>query len=354
VQQDERNELAQALARQNLADESRRVDEERGVMAREFLSLHGCVRRGCSAIRPPQPNGSAYEPHNIVFDNATVQAKIDAYAAGGCHYHSKDAVEARDPEGERGETMLLWPCCGERVDSEKDGCTQAPAHEFPAAGVPSLHKPSFIALQLAVAVFDSVAASQGSAEAQFRLGELHSTPPFDAFSRGPNPLFDIPTAVKFYRMAAQQQHVTALRRLGDLLKEGKGVERDEAEAVKCVRIAADKGDSYAQYSLGVLLEEGRGVERDEAEAIRLYKAAVAQDRDSSAKYRLGYIAAFGILQDGSQALDAAAVADMLQRLGVKCGADLAGKSDYNVIQSIAKLLKPAAAHAAFSFTGHHF
>ena len=80
------------------------------------------------------------------------------------------------------------------------------------------------------------------------------------------------------------------------------------------------------------------------------QAAVAQDRDSSAKHRLGYIAAFGILQDGSQALDAAAVADMLQRLGVKCGADLAKKSDYNVIQSIAKLLKPAAAHAAFSFT----
>jgi hypothetical protein len=38
-------------------------------------------------------------------------------------------------------------------------------------------------------------------------------------------------------------------------------------------------------------------------------------------------------------------------LGVKCGADLVGRSDYDVIQGTAKLLKPAAAHAAFSFTG---
>ena len=163
------------------------------------------------------------------------------------------------------------------------------------------------------------------------------------------------TAAKFYRLAAAQAHVTALRRLGDLHAEGKGVERDEAEAAKCYRTAADKGDPHAQFSLGVMLEEGRGVERDELEAVRLYKAAIAQDRHSAAKHRLGYIAAFSILQDGSQVLDAGALADMLGRLGVKCAADLASKKlDYEGLKGIAKLLKPAAAHAAFSFTGHHF
>ena len=133
----------------------------------------------------------------------------------------------------------------------------APGHEFPAQGVRTLHKPSPDAVQLAVAVFDSVAAGQGDAEAQFRLGQLHSNPPPQ------NPLFDMATAAKFYRLAAAQAHVTALRRLGDLHAEGKGVERDEAEAAKCYRTAADKGDPHAQFSLGVMLEEGRGVERDE-------------------------------------------------------------------------------------------
>lgn len=230
----------------------------------------------------------------------------------------------------------------------------APAHEFLAQGVPvrTLHQPWSDAVMLAKAIFDSVAAGQGDAEAQYRLGQLHS-----AVGNGcaPNPLFDMATAAKFYRSAAAQAHVTALSRLGDVLAEGKGVEVDEAEAAKCYRSAADKGDAHAQYSLGVMLEEGRGVQRDELEAVRLYKAAIAQERHSPANHRLGYIAAFRILQDGSQVLDAGALADLLGRLGVKCAADLARKKlDYDGLKGIAKLLKPAAAHAAFSFTGGVF
>jgi TPR repeat protein len=160
-------------------------------------------------------------------------------------------------------------------------------------------------------------------------------------------------AAKFYRLAAAQPHVHALWHLGGLYEKGDGVVRDDAEAVKCYRMAADEGLMYAQYDLGVMLEEGRGVERDEAEAIRWFNAALAQERDGPAKHRLGYIAAFGMLQDGSQARDAGALADMLSRLRVKCGADLGGVG-YDNLESIAKLLKPAAAHAAFSFTGYHF
>jgi TPR repeat protein len=68
---------------------------------------------------------------------------------------------------------------------------------------------------------------------------------------GRNPLFDIAAA-------AQQQHVTSLRRLGDVQEEGKGVEREEAEAVKCYRIAADKGDRHAQFCMRVLRAAGGG------------------------------------------------------------------------------------------------
>ena len=343
VQQDERDALDRAVGRQALRDDHRRGEEERTGVAMEFLSLHACVRRGCAAIRLPQ---------SIVFDNSAVQAKLDAAVAGACHYHPDDAFVARDTFMRHGsEAILQWPCCGEHYDT--GGCMRAPGHDFPAQGVRFLQKRQNKenALQLALAVIDSVAAGQGDAEAQFRLGQLHSNP----LPPLPNLLFDMATAAKFYRLAAAQAHVTALRLLGDLHAEGKGVERDEAEAVKCYRTAADQGEPHAQFSLGVMLEEGRGVERDELEAVRLYKAAIAQDRHSAAKHRLGYIAAFSILQDGSQALDKAALADTLARLGVTSGADLAGKKlDYDGLKCIAKLLKPAAAHAAFSFTGHHF
>ena len=345
VQQDERDELARAIARQTLADGKSRDEQERARMAREFASLNACTRRGCLAIRLPP---------NMIFDNACVQAKIDAALADRCHYHRRGAVEVRDPEGERGETMQQWPCCSEMVlFPKKGGCHHAPAHEFPAEGAAGLQQPLPATIQLAAAVIDSVAAARGDAEAQFRLGRLHSNEHIGCWTDGPNPVFDMAAAAKFYRLAAAQQHVHALWCLGGMYEKGDGVGRDDAEAVKCYRMAADKGLVYAQYSLGVMLEEGRGVERDEAEAIRWYKAALVHEEGGGAKHRLDHIAAFGILQDGSQARDAGALADMLSRLGVKCGADL-NHVGYDDIHSIAKLLKPEAARAAFSFAGYHF
>ena len=265
-----------AVQPQASGDDHRRGEEERKSLAMEFLSLHACVRRGCTAIRLPQ---------SMVFHNSALQAQLHAAVAGACHYHTQDTFLARDFGSEDDTT---WACCGKRpcVDSDRGGCMLAPAHDFPAQGVPvrTLHQPWSDAVMLAKAVFDSVAAGQGDAEAQYRLGQLHS-----AVGNGcaPNPLFDMATAAKFYRSAAAQAHVTALSRLGDVLAEGKGVEVDEAEAAKCYRSAADKGVAHAQYSLGVMLEEGRGVQRDELEAVRLYKAAIAQERHSPAKHRLG-------------------------------------------------------------------
>ena len=168
VQQDERDALDRAVGRQALRDDHRRGEEERTGVAMEFLSLHACVRRGCAAIRLPQ---------SIVFDNSAVQAKLDAAVAGACHYHPDDAFVARDTFMRHGsEAILQWPCCGEHYDT--GGCMLAPGHDFPAQGVRFLQKRQNKenALQLALAVIDSVAAGQGDAEAQFRLGQLHSNP----------------------------------------------------------------------------------------------------------------------------------------------------------------------------------
>ena len=170
LQQDERDAVDPAVQQQAFRDDHRRGEEERTGLAMEFLSLHACVRRGCAAIRLPQ---------SMVFDNSALQAQVDAAVAGACHHHSQDTFVARDPYGEGpSEAVLQWLCCGQRFgSSDKGGCMLAPSHEFPAQGVRTLHKPSPDAVQLAVAVFDSVAAGQGDAEAQFRLGQLHSNPP---------------------------------------------------------------------------------------------------------------------------------------------------------------------------------
>ena len=93
--------------------------------------------------------------------------------------------------------------------------------------------------------------------------------------------------------------------------------------------------------------------KPKAGTARALSAVAQQGGSSSAKWRLNYIAAFGLLQEGSQAWDAGALADLLSRMGVASGADL-GAVGYDGLRRIAELLKPAAAHAAFSFTGHHF
>ena len=87
-------------------------------------------------------------------------------------------------------------------------------------------------------------------------------------------------AVRWFRLAAEQGHVTAQAMLGGMYSIGEGVTQDEAEAVRWFRLAAEQGDATAQTALGAMYFAGSGVvARDDAEAVRLFRLAAEQGSD---------------------------------------------------------------------------
>ena len=52
--------------------------------------------------------------------------------------------------------------------------------------------------------------------------------------------------------------------LGAMYDKGRGVAQDFATALKWYRLAADQGDAAAQNDLGVLYDQGKGVAQDYA------------------------------------------------------------------------------------------
>lgn len=57
---------------------------------------------------------------------------------------------------------------------------------------------------------------------------------------------------------------------------GKGLTRNLLEAIKYLKLAAEQEYPPAQYLLGVLYDKGEGVKKDETEALRLYQLAAEQ------------------------------------------------------------------------------
>lgn len=83
-------------------------------------------------------------------------------------------------------------------------------------------------------------------------------------------------AAEFYEMAAEQGLAMAQWRLGELLEAGHGIAKDEAAAAGWYRKAAEQGHRHAQSALALLLEDGRGLARDDAEAFSWHLAAAEQ------------------------------------------------------------------------------
>ena len=57
---------------------------------------------------------------------------------------------------------------------------------------------------------------------------------------------------------------------------GQGVPQDYKTAVKWYRLAAEQGDADAQYNLGVMYDKGRGVPQDYKTAVKWYRLAAEQ------------------------------------------------------------------------------
>lgn len=137
-------------------------------------------------------------------------------------------------------------------------------------------KSPYVAVHDLVANIDDTRATaeQGSSEDQYRLGLRYE-----------QSVHDYGEAVRWYRMAAIQQHSSAFYRLCLLSDAGRGVPQDYQEALRWCRLAADHGHSQAMFTLGAYFETGRGVPKDAVQAHQWYNLAGANGNEDGVKRR---------------------------------------------------------------------
>ena len=73
-------------------------------------------------------------------------------------------------------------------------------------------------------------------------------------------------AAKWFRLAAEQGHVSAQAVLGEMYESGRGVPQDYSEAAKWHHLAAEQGHAVAQSRLGHMYFVGHGVPKDNVQA----------------------------------------------------------------------------------------
>ncbi len=127
-----------------------------------------------------------------------------------------------------------------------------------------------------------VLAEQGHVFAQVNLASM--------YSRGEGAPQDYAEAAKWRRKAADQGYDFAQNDLGNIYRKGLGVPQDYAEAVKWYRKSAEQGYAEAQHKLGVMYGEGQGVPQDYVQAHMWFNLAAAglppgEARDSAARNR---------------------------------------------------------------------
>lgn len=135
------------------------------------------------------------------------------------------------------------------------------------------------------------AAKEGDLQAQVALGQFY----------GANGRYD--EAIGWYRKAADQGDPAGQRLMGDLYREGVGVERDPAKAHDCYVKAAEQDEPWAQVTLGEMYIQGEGVEKDPKMAAHWWTKAAEQGM-LEAQLHLGHLykEGDGVTQDSHEAL----------------------------------------------------
>jgi hypothetical protein len=85
----------------------------------------------------------------------------------------------------------------------------------------------------------------------------------------------------------------AQHNIGYIYQRGLGVAQDFKEAMKWYRLAAEQDLADAQNNLGVMYLNGLAVPRDFKEALRLFRLAAAQEYPM-AKRNIGYVHLYGM------------------------------------------------------------
>jgi TPR repeat protein len=110
-----------------------------------------------------------------------------------------------------------------------------------------------------------IAAREGVLNAQALLGQI--------LLDGRGIERDQPLALRWFEIAAQRGHLMARNMLGRCHEHGWGCTANATSAAGHYRLAAEAGLDWAMYNYANLLATGRGVVEDQAQALNLYRHA---------------------------------------------------------------------------------
>ncbi|MFC6477053.1 tetratricopeptide repeat protein [Pseudomonas asuensis] len=116
-------------------------------------------------------------------------------------------------------------------------------------------------------------AGRGVPEAQARLGQI--------LLDGNGIQRDQRLALHWFRIAARNGHVEAMNMVGRCLENGWGCKVDLPAAAQAYAQAARQGLDWGMYNYANLLTQGRGVPRNRTAALSLYRQAARQGHAKS-------------------------------------------------------------------------
>jgi hypothetical protein len=90
--------------------------------------------------------------------------------------------------------------------------------------------------------------------------------------------------VEYFTMAAEQGHAVAQCNLGNMFKNGQGVEQSYEKAVEYYTMAAEQGHAVAQCILGTMFYNGQGVEQSCPIARKWWTKAANQRQEDAINY----------------------------------------------------------------------
>lgn len=121
------------------------------------------------------------------------------------------------------------------------------------------------------------AAGQGDAMAQFFLGQM--------YRNGQGVEKNLQEAVNWYREAASRNNRLAQYNLGWLYDTGEGVAQNSEEAMAWYAKAARLGDPYAPFNIGAAYYRGRDVPRNPENALFWFEVAIVNGNEKARKWR---------------------------------------------------------------------
>lgn len=118
-----------------------------------------------------------------------------------------------------------------------------------------------------------MAAKEGVVDAQALLGQI--------LLEGRGIERDAALALRWFQIAARGGHLMARNMVGRCREHGWGCVADEAAAAREYHLAAEAGLDWGQYNYANLLATGRGVAEDQSHALRCYRRAAEQGHAKS-------------------------------------------------------------------------